>query len=364
MVRPSALREAALNDVMRAAVYHGKDQVKVEEVPVPDVGPGEVLVRVKACGVCQSDIKKIHYGLHEGPRIYGHETAGVVERTGAGVTKWKPGDRVVFHHHYPCMNCRYCRTENYSMCQVYKDVVSTAGFVPSGGGFAELVKLPRHLADHAVIAMPDSISFEEATFVEPLNCTLKAVRKARVQAGDFSWVIGAGPMGLLFVMALKALGARPIVSDPLPERRERALKLGAAHALDPLAAGFAGELAEVSGGLGPDQAFLAVAQMKPLEQALRLVRKGGTVCVFSEFPEEQRLGVDPNLIYGREVDLIGSYSSSAAVQDLAAELVFSRRVPVRELISRTYPLTGLMDAINEALHPTPATCKLIVTPEG
>ncbi len=348
---------------MRAAVYHEKDVVKVEDVPVPDVGPGELLVRVKACGVCQSDIKKIHYGLYPGPRIYGHETSGVVEQAGAGVTKWRKGQRVVFHHHYPCMSCRYCRSENYSMCKVYKDVVSTAGFAPSGGGFAEFVKLPSHLAEHAVIEIPDEVSFEEATFVEPLNCTLKAIRKARVKPGDYAWVIGAGPMGLLFVMALNALGAVPIVSDPLPERRERARRLGARIALDPLAPDFAQQLAAATQGYGPDQAFLAVAMLKPLEQAVQLVRKGGLVCVFSEFPSEAKLTVDPNVLYAREVDLTGSYSSSAAVQELSAELVFSKRVPVKELVSKVYPLSGLMDAIHEAVCPGPGTCKLLVNPE-
>ncbi len=347
---------------MRAAVYHAKDTVRIENVPVPETGPGEILVRVKSCGVCQSDIKKIHYGLYEGPRIYGHETSGIVERTGLGVSKWKAGDRVVFHHHYPCRKCRYCRSENYSMCQTYKDIVSTAGFTPSGGGFAEFVLLPRHLAENAVIRIPDDVTFEEATFVEPLNCTLKAIRKAHVQPGDHAWVIGAGPMGLLFVMALNALGAVPIVSDPLPERRERARRLGARLALDPAAQEFSENLRSATGAIGPDQAFLAVALMKPLEQAIQLVRKGGTVCVFSEFPSEAKLTVDPNLLYAREVDLIGSYSSSAAVQDLSAELVFSRRVPVKGLISKVYPLSGLMDAIHEAVTPSAATCKLLIDP--
>ena len=204
---------------MKAQVFRGVKQLSYEEVPVPELADDEVLVQVQVVGLCQSDIKKILYPLYEPPRIFGHETAGTIAAVGSAVANWQTGDRVVVLHHIPCMHCAYCLNENYSMCEVYKNITTTAGFTPSGGGFAEYVKVPGHIVRNGgLIRIPDNISFEQASFVEPTNCCLKAVKKAQIAPGQTVLVTGAGPIGLMFIMLVKYFGARAIATDLIPSR--------------------------------------------------------------------------------------------------------------------------------------------------
>lgn len=164
---------------MKAQVFRGVDQLSYEDVPLPEIRADEVLVQVRVVGLCQSDIKKIKYPLYEPPRIFGHETAGTIAAVGSDVQKWQTGDRVVVLHHIPCMHCAYCLNENFSMCEVYKTITTTAGFAPSGGGFAEYVKVPGHIVRNGgLMIIPDDVTFEQASFVEPTNCCLKAVKKS------------------------------------------------------------------------------------------------------------------------------------------------------------------------------------------
>lgn len=213
--------------MMKAQVFRGINQLSYEDVPVPQLAADEVLVAVQVVGLCQSDIKKILYPLYTPPRIFGHETAGIIAQVGAAVQNWQVGQRVVVMHHIPCMRCSYCLHENYSMCDLYKQVTTTAGFTPSGGGFADYVKVPGHIVRHGgLIPIPDCITFEQASFVEPTNCCLKAVKKANIQAGDTVLITGAGPIGLMFAMLVKYLGARAIMTDLIPSRVEKALAIG------------------------------------------------------------------------------------------------------------------------------------------
>ncbi|MGC1965627.1 MAG: alcohol dehydrogenase catalytic domain-containing protein, partial [Candidatus Acidiferrales bacterium] len=188
---------------MRAGVYRGKGQVVVESVPIPEIGEGELLFRVAACGICGTDIKKIHHGFVAPPQILGHELAGTVVAVGRGVSKFKPGDRVVSFHHIPCGNCFYCEAKLFSQCAGYKKTGLTAGFDPNGGGFAEYVRAMPWIVERGMIALPADVSFEEATFVEPVNTCLKAIRKARVKPGEKVLVIGQGPIGMLLMILAK-----------------------------------------------------------------------------------------------------------------------------------------------------------------
>jgi len=193
---------------MRAAVYRGRDRVVVEQVPVPEIQEAEVLIRVAACGICGTDIKKIQHGFVAPPQIFGHEIAGTVVAVGRGQRRWKVGDRVVSFHHVPCGACFYCERKLFSQCATYKKTGVTAGFDPNGGGFAEYVRVMPWVAERGVVAIPPDVTFEEATFVEPVNTCLKAVEKARVAFGEFVVVVGQGPIGLLLMM-LARLRARP-----------------------------------------------------------------------------------------------------------------------------------------------------------
>ena len=349
---------------MKAQVFRGVNQLRYEEVPVPPVAADEVLVQVQVVGLCQSDIKKIRYPLLEPPRIFGHETAGVIAQVGAEVDRWQVGQRVVVLHHIPCMHCGYCLNDNFSMCEVYKNISTTAGFAPSGGGFAEYVKVPGHIVRNGgLIEIPDDVTFEQASFVEPTNCCLKAVKKAQIAPGQTVLVTGAGPIGLMFVMLVKYFGARAIATDLLPTRIEKALSVGADAAFDARDPELSAKIQALTQGMGVDVSLLAVPSDKAFFQAIDCTRKGGKILFFAEFPDEVEIPINPNLLYRREIDLMGSYSSSYRVQALAAEIVFNRRINVDALISDRYPLRDLAAAVDQAIAPTPETLKILIYPD-
>lgn len=348
---------------MKAQVFRGVNQLQYEEVPMPELLPDEVLVQVRVVGLCQSDIKKIRYPLYEPPRIFGHETAGTISAVGSAVQGWQVGDRVVVLHHIPCMRCAYCLNENYSMCDVYKNITTTAGFAPSGGGFADYVKVPGHIVQNGgLIQIPDDITFEQASFVEPTNCCLKAVKKADVKPGQTVLVTGAGPIGLMFIMLVKYFGGRPIATDLISSRIEKALSVGAEAAFDARDPDLVAKIHAITDGLGVDTSLLAVPSDKAFFQALDCTRKGGKILFFAEFPDEVEIPINPNILYRREIDLMGSYSSSYRVQALAADIVFNKRIDVDALVSDRYPLKDLAAAVERAVAPTPETYKILIYP--
>src|SRR3954464_6066102 len=209
---------------MQAAVYRGNSRVSVDSIPTPEIGAGEVLIRVEACGVCHTDLKKIEYNLLTPPRIYGHETAGVVAAVGSSVTKYQPGDRVIVFHHIPCGTCFYCRRKLYAQCPVYKKVGVTAGFEPAGGGFAQYVRVMDWIVERGVEKIPDGVTFDQACFVEPVNTCLKGFKQIDPRPGDVVAILGQGPIGLIFTMMVARTGARIIATDTMPGRRALAKK--------------------------------------------------------------------------------------------------------------------------------------------
>ncbi|KZL50260.1 sorbitol dehydrogenase [Nodularia spumigena CENA596] len=348
---------------MKAQVFRGVNQLSYEEIPVPTLEPDEVLVQVGVVGLCQSDIKKIRYPLYEPPRIFGHETAGTIAAIGSQVQSWQVGQRVAVMHHIPCMRCAYCMNDNFSMCDVYKNISTTAGFNASGGGFAEYVKVPGHIVQNGgLIPIPDHISFEEASFVEPTNCCLKAVKKAQIAPGQTVLVTGAGPIGLMFVMLVKYFGAKAIATDLLPSRVEKAVNVGADAAFDARDPDLSAKIQALTGGMGVDVTLLAVPSDKAFFQALECTRKGGKILFFAEFPDEVEIPINPNILYRREIDLMGSYSSSYRLQGLAADIVFNRSIDVQALISDRYPLQNLSAAVAQAIAPNPTTYKILIYP--
>ena len=348
---------------MKAQVFRGVNQLSYEEVPVPTLEADEVLVQVRVVGLCQSDIKKIRYPLYEPPRIFGHETAGTIAAIGSQVQGWQVGQRVAVMHHIPCMRCAYCLNDNFSMCDVYKNISTSAGFNPSGGGFAEYVKVPAHIVKNGgLIPIPDHISFEEASFVEPTNCCLKAVKKAQIAPGQTVLVTGAGPIGLMFMMLVKFFGAKAIATDLLPSRIEKALAVGAQAAFDARDPDLPAKVQALTGGMGVDVTLLAVPSDKAFFQALDCTRKGGKILFFAEFPDELTIPINPNILYRREIDLMGSYSSSYRLQSLSADIVFNRRIDVKALISDRYPLQNLPQAVDQAIAPTAETYKILIYP--
>ncbi|MCW3052743.1 MAG: Threonine dehydrogenase and related Zn-dependent dehydrogenase [Chthonomonadales bacterium] len=351
-------------ETMRAAVYRGIDRVEVEQVPIPEIGPRDVLVRVAVCGVCGTDLKKIHLGLMPPPRIFGHETAGTIVAVGAERTDWQVGDRVVLNHHVPCLraDCFFCSRRAFAQCPVYKQTGTTAGFEPAGGGFAEYVQVMDWCAAGGMVRIPDGVSFEEASFVEPLNTCLKGIRTAGVREGDTVFVIGQGPIGLLFTLLAKAAGARVVTTDRFASRREISRQLGADASLDPDTDDVLPAIQALSEGRGADLAVVAVPNTSVVAGAFAAVRQAGSVLLFAQTRLNDLLTVDAGAICMQEKALLGSYSSDITLQDEAAELIFSRRVDVRPLITHRISLDSIAEALDLASHPRDNSLKVLVQP--
>jgi L-iditol 2-dehydrogenase len=348
---------------MRAAVYRGQSAVRVEAVPVPAIGPGELLVRVESCGICHTDLKKVEYDLLPPPRIYGHETAGVVAAVGEGVTKFKVGDRVVAFHHIPCGKCFYCERKLYAQCAVYKKVGITAGFEAAGGGFAQYIRIMDWIVERGVELIPDGVSFDAACFVEPVNTCVKAVWMADPRPGDLAVVMGQGPIGLLFTMLLKHKGIRTLATDTMPERRAYSEHFGAELCLDPRSADIAAECAARTDGRGADLVFIAASAPGIVEQAIRATRPGAKILLFAQTSDKERIELSGKDICMGERIVFGSYSADVDLQRISADLVFSGAIPVAELVTNTVALDEIERGFDLALHPTPKSLKIVVRPQ-
>ncbi len=236
---------------MQAVVYRGQNDVRLETVPVPEIGPGELLVRVHTCGICGTDLKKIATGSHSAPRIFGHETAGQVVAAGEGVKEFKAGDRVVVFHHIPCGRCYYCRHKVFAQCEVYKKVGATAGFDPSGGGFSEYVRVMDWIVrTGGVVRIPDGVSYEQASFIEPVNTCWKGVDSMALQPGDTVLVMGQGPIGIILAMLAKRTGALVITSDLFPQRLTIAQSFGLTCNIDASSVDTVERIRELTEGRG------------------------------------------------------------------------------------------------------------------
>ncbi len=347
---------------MRAGVYRGAGRVVMEHVPVPEIADGEVLIRVAACGICGTDIKKIQHGFVPPPQIFGHEVAGTVVAVGCGVRRWKPGDRVVSFHHIPCGTCYYCQCKLFSQCPAYKKVGLTAGFDPNGGGFAEYVRAMPWIVERGLLAIPPDVSFEEATFIEPVNTCAKGVHKARIAPGESVVVMGQGPIGLLLMLVARLAGATVFTSDLMPERRAKSAQLGAAAALDPAADDLARVIRSRTDGRGADAVLVAVPSPAAAAEALALARPGGRVLLFAHNDPQMRIEFPAAAVGVEEKEILGSYSAAVDLQEESAELVFSRRLPVRELISHRFPLDQIEQALALAARPAGDSLKVVITP--
>ena len=352
---------------MRAAVYRGINDVRVETVPVPKVGPGEVLIKVANCGICGTDLKKIHTGSHSAPRIFGHETAGTIAAIGEGVTElpqgFAVGDRVMVFHHVPCGNCYYCRKRTYAQCPVYKPAGVTAGFEPSGGGFAEYVlAMDWIVRDGGVIRIPDGIPFEQAAFVEPVNTVLKGIKSLNIQPDETVLVIGQGPIGILHATLALKTGAQVLTSDLYPERHAIAAEFGLRHPIHAGTEDVAARAKAATEGRGADTVILAVGGNGLIKTAMEAVRMGGKVLLFAQTQHGEAI-FDPAAVCMDEKTLLGSYSSSFDIEREVEELVFGgyrNGFDLTRLISHRFPLESAVEAIDLASNPSASSMKIMI----
>ncbi len=352
----------ALPATMQAAVYHGVNDVRVQSVPVPAIGPGEVLIQVHSCGICGTDLKKIHTGSHSAPRIFGHETVGTIAAVGAGVEPFVVGDRVAVFHHIPCGTCYYCRKKTFAQCPVYKRVGCTAGFEPSGGGFAGYVRVMDWIVKRGLVKIPEGIPFAQAVFVEPLNTCLKGVRSLNLSPDETVLVIGQGPIGIMLASLAKRSGAKVFTSDLYPERHRVAASFGLDSPIDASREDVAAVVRAASDGRGADAVILAAAGNALIRTAMDAARPGGRVLLFAQ-TQHGEATIDPAAVCVDEKTLLGSYSASVDIQDEALSIVFEgygQGYDLTRLVSHRFPLSEAVAALAIASEPKATSMKIMI----
>ena len=357
---------------MQAAVYRAVDDVRTETISVPTIGPGEVLVRIDTCGICGTDLKKIHTGSHSAPRVFGHEMAGTIAAVGDGVRGFAVGDRVMAFHHIPCGHCFYCRKQTFAQCETYKRVGTTAGLGdPAGGGFAQYIRVMDWIVGDGVtpaglIHIPDDIPFEQAAFIEPVNTCFKAVKLLDLQPDDTVLVIGQGSIGIILAALAAQSGATVLTSDMYPERHSIAAGFGLTHSLD-ARGDVVTEAKAATEGRGADVALVAVGADALIATAMSAIRPGGRVMLFAS-TQHGTAPFDPAAVCMDEKTLMGSYSASVAIQQEGIDLVFegyrSGKLDLTKLISHRFSLEEASKAIHFASNPVANSMKIVLKPSN
>ncbi len=356
--------------MMKAAVYRAVDEVRTETVPVPEIGAGEVLVRIDTCGICGTDLKKIHTGSHSAPRVFGHEMAGTIAEVGDGVSGFAVGERVMAFHHIPCGKCFYCRKKTFAQCGTYKKVGTTAAVgEPAGGGFAEYIRVMDWIVGDGVtpaglVKIPDDIPFEQAAFIEPVNTCFKAVKVLELEPDDTVLVIGQGSIGIILAALAAQTGATVLTSDMYPERHAIAAEFGLTHPLD-ARRDVVAECKAATEGRGADVALVAVGADALITMAMAAVRPGGRVMLFAS-TQHGTAPFDPAAVCMDEKTLMGSYSASVAIQQEGINLVFegyrSGRLDLTKLISHRFSLEDAAAGVHLASNPMADSMKIVLKP--
>lgn len=345
---------------MKASVYYGPNQLRTEDIPIPEIKSDEYLLKVSVCGLCKTDVKKIKgvtlltKGVLKPPRVFGHEIIGRIVKMGRNLktTGLQEGNRVAIYHHVPCLECYYCLRGDYAQCSTYRTIDTTAGIgEPSGGGFAEYVKVPRLIAERGTIKIPDNVDDDCAVFMEPTNCCLKGIGIADIKLGDSVAIFGQGPVGLTLVQLAKLRGASVIAVDLVEYRLDEAKKYRADFAVNAQSDKFTQHVRDITSDRGADISIVAVESTKAVEQAINVTRGGGKVVFFAEYGGEMGANVAGemiDLIYGKEIMIHGCYSSSYLDHHLAAELVFNGTIRTKDMISHVFDLDGLPEAVELA----------------
>jgi len=342
---------------MRVAMYYKNDDVRIEEQPIPEIGPGEMLVQTVACGLCGGETME-WYLASRAPKVLGHEPTGIVAAVGAGVEQFKPGDRVHVHHHVGCMSCHFCNRGRYTLCESF----SKSNLDP--GGFAEYFRVPADLVRFDTLKLPPNVSFETGTIIEPMACTLKGVRQTPLHPGDTVAVIGLGFMGMCYLelLALEPAG-KIFVLDFSDWRLEKALTLGATHAINPASEDAAEKLRELNSGLGADAVFVTAPTLKAWESGLALVERGGQLHLGAPPPPGEIWALDSNELYFSEVQINSTYSANHLDTRAVLDLLEAGRVNAEALITHRFGLDGVADAI-QLLLGAGSSLKSLIYPAG
>ncbi|MEM3694949.1 MAG: zinc-dependent dehydrogenase [Candidatus Bathyarchaeia archaeon] len=329
---------------MKAAVYYSQKDIRVENLPIPKIGEDEALVEMKACGICGSDMME-WYLKRRAPLVLGHEPAGIIAKKGRKVKDFNVGERVFVHHHVACLKCHYCLHGDYTLCEQFHKTHLDPG------GFAEYFRVPAPNLQIDTLKIPESLTFEEATFIEPVGCCLRAIKKCCLQAGDSVAVIGSGVIGIIHVALTKIFGATKIVaSDIVDFRLEVAKKFGADVTVNPKKENLKSVVEAETDGLGVDVVFVTAPSLEAYKAGLSVCRKGGKLCVFAPTSSEEKLQLSPKELFFSEIKIIPSYSTSHLETRLALELIKSGKLSLRELITHRFRLEEAAEAFKTALE--------------
>ncbi|MBW2060609.1 MAG: zinc-dependent dehydrogenase [Deltaproteobacteria bacterium] len=342
---------------MRAAVYYSNKDIRLEERPTPSIGPGELLVKINASGICGTDVME-WYRIHKVPLVLGHEIAGEVVEVGQGVESFRVGDRVIATHHVPCFTCHHCLSGHETVCDT---LLSGTHFDP--GGFCEYVRLPAINVDRGTWKIPAGMSDDEATFAEPLACVLRGIRKAGLKPAQSVLVLGSGISGLLHVSLAKALGAgRIVATDISAYRLDAASRFGADHVLradQDVPAHFR----EINRGLGADVVIVSTGAVSAMRQSMQAVERGGLILFFAPTMEGVTIPLSINdLFWRKDVTLTTSYAGSPADCAEALELIRAKRINVQDMITHHFGLADIVKGF-QLVEKGDKSFKIIIRPQ-
>jgi L-iditol 2-dehydrogenase len=323
---------------MKVARLYGFDDIRIEEMSVPEVGPGEALIRTRASGICSGDVMP-WYIEKKAPLVLGHEPAGEIFKLGEGVRSFREGDRVFVHHHAPCLSCRHCHRGNYVQCQTWRQ----SRIIP--GGIAEYILVPRVNLEHDTFLLSDSVTFEDGTLVEPLACVVKGLKRAAFRKGSTALVIGMGAMGALQVLTLKNSGAEQVVvADMVPFRLTKATELGADGAIDTSKEDTVEALSRLTSGRMADLVVVGPGSIEAIKTGISCAAPGGTVLMFTPVRPGEELSVDPNELYFKDINIVTSYSCGPPDTAEALVLIETEVVTAEELVTHRFPIEETAEA--------------------
>ena len=327
---------------MKVAMYYSQNDIRVDDMPIPKISQDEVLVEMRACGICGSDLMD-WYLKNRAPLVLGHEPSGIIAEKGENVEGFEVGDRVFVHHHVACLKCHYCLRGDYTLCEQFHKT----NIIP--GGFAEYFKVPAPNLQIDTLKIPETMSFEEATFIEPVGCCLRALKKCNVQAGDSLAIIGVGAIGIIHVALAKTFGAeKTFVSDPIDYRLNVAKQFGADVAINPVKEDLTAIVKAETDGRGVDIAVVTAPSLEAYKAGLSVCRKGGKLCVFAPIEPSKYLQISPKELFFSEIQIIPSYSTSHLETRTALKLIKSGRMNVKKLITHRFRLVDAAKAFKTA----------------
>jgi L-iditol 2-dehydrogenase len=317
---------------MKAAKLYSFNDIRIEDVPVPEVGLHDALIRTRTCGICSGDVMP-WYIEKKAPLVLGHEPAGEIVEVGKEVTSFRPGDRVFVHHHAPCFTCRYCRRGDYVQCETWRNTK----IIP--GGISEYILVPQTNLENDTLNIPDGLSYEDGTLIEPTACVVKALKRVRIRRGDTVLVIGLGVMGQLHSLLAKKYGAdRVIGADMVPFRLEKAKESGADEVVDVTRNNLIDSLRSITHGEMADIVVVGPSSAAAMKQGIDAVRAGGSLLFFTPSQPGERLTLEPNDLYFRDISIITSYSCGPTDTADALEIIEEGIVRAEKLVTHRFTI--------------------------